>query len=160
MRRMLKQNINIWKFIECFVCAMPCNPHNNPIYLVLLPSPHFIDEKTKVWWSEAVCAKSQRSRAVVLGFNPGMGCRRLASLMTKTAILTSWSFRDGSWAGQRCWHNVPSAGDVSVTHCSLRNLGKVMSPGSIMQTLRGSWWPWFPKAGLRAPSSNFPGTSG
>ena len=27
-------------------------------------------------------------------------------------------------------------------------------------TLRGSWWPWFPKGGPRAQSSNFPGTSG
>lgn len=35
MRRMLKQSINIWRFIECSVYALPCNPHNNLIYLVL-----------------------------------------------------------------------------------------------------------------------------
>ena len=39
MRRMLKQKINIWKFIGCVVCAMPCNPHNKPIYLVLIITP-------------------------------------------------------------------------------------------------------------------------
>lgn len=152
-------------FIECFTCTVTCGPHYSPLHWILLLSPLFCtweNSGIKKWSSLSKVTEFEGSS----GVQSRVWCQRLAPrTMTPQRHWPAGASRllfekDGhaDTGSQRL--GAQRREEASVTHCSLRNPGKVTSSGGgNAWALRGPWWPQIPKGGLGAPSSNFPGTS-